>query len=100
MRQPSEVRQALLKAAADLTTPEQSPTLRELAAKAGVGQATARHVVNHMKRIGLLRIVRERVVDYRNRPVSEYAPALTEAEAVPLLGADLGNALRAWGAVA
>lgn len=99
MRGPSEVRQALLKAAADLTTPERSPTLRELAAKAGVGQATARHVVNHMKRCGQLDIVREREVDYRNRPVSEYAPALPKVEAGQL-GADLGNVLAGWGASA
>lgn len=99
MRPPSEVRQALLKAAADLTTPGRSPTLRELATEAKVGQTTARHVVNHMKRIGLLRIVRERVVDYRNRPVSEYAPASPRVEGGQL-GADLGNVLAAWGAAA
>lgn len=99
MRPPSEVRQALLKAAADLTTPERSPTLRELAAKAGVGQVAARETVNNMKRYGLLVIVRERVVDYRNRPVSEYAPAPPKVEGCQL-GADLGNVLAAWGAAA
>lgn len=99
MRAPSEVRQALLKAAADLTTDERAPTLRELAAEAGVGQVAARQTVNNMKRYGLLVIVRERVVDYRNRPVAEYAPAPPKVEA-GRVGADLCGVLAGWGAQA
>lgn len=74
MRPAGDPRLALLKAAADLTTAARSPTLRELAARACVGQEAARRTVENMKRAGLLVIRRKRRVDYRNNPVAEYAP--------------------------
>lgn len=93
MRPATDARLALLKAAVELTTVARSPTLRELAAKACVGQLAAMNTVKNMKRAGLLVTVRERRVDYRNRPVAEYAPceAIPETEA-----ADLGRVLAGW----
>ena len=75
MRPAGDSRLALLKAAADLTTVTRSPTMRELIARSCVGREAARKTVDNMKRAGLLVIVRQRKVDYRNRPVAEYAPA-------------------------
>lgn len=74
MRPTGEVRQALLDAALALTTPERSPTLLELAAKSQVGFMAARRTVDNMRRAGALVVVRTRKVEYRNRPVAEYAP--------------------------
>ncbi|MNV74275.1 hypothetical protein D3C71_1674820 [compost metagenome] len=74
MRPAGEVRQALLKAACELATPERAPTLRELAHRAQVGQGAARVTVDHMRRAGQLCIARLRKVPYRNRPVAEYTP--------------------------
>jgi hypothetical protein len=80
MRRPGEVHQALLDAAAELTTPDSSPTLTELAAKSQVGLGAALVTVKNMVRSGALVIVRTRRVDYRNRPVAEYAtPAAVDA---------------------
>ncbi len=76
MRPAGEVRQVLLKAAAELVTEDRGPTLRELAQHAQVGLRAARHTVGHMRRAGALRIARLRKVDYRNRPVAEYSPAV------------------------
>lgn len=75
MRPSGEVRQALLSAAVALTTPEQAPTLAELAAKSQVGLDAALITVKNMVRSGALVIVRTRRVPYRNRPVAEYAKA-------------------------
>lgn len=94
MRHAGDARLALLKAAVELTTVTRSPTMRELAARACVGQEAARHMVNHMKRCGLLVIVRERAVAYRNRPVAEYAPAPEPAS--DAAAAALGNVFRSW----
>ena len=69
MRPAGEVRQALLRAAVQLATPDRGPTMRELASAACVGYSVARRTVDHMKRSGELRVARERKVDYRNRPV-------------------------------
>lgn len=74
MRPAGDPRLALLKAAADLTTAVRSPTLQELVSRSCVGREAALHTVRNMKRAGLLVIVRTRKVDYRNRPVAEYAP--------------------------
>jgi len=74
MRPAGEVRQALLDAALALTTPDRSPTLLELAAKSQVGFLAARRTVDNMRRAGVLAVVRTRRVEYRNRPVAEYAP--------------------------
>jgi hypothetical protein len=75
MRAPGEVRQALLSAACELATPERGATLLELAQHAKVGRDVARDTVANMKRSGALTVPRVRRVPYRNRPVSEYAPA-------------------------
>ncbi len=74
MRKAGDSRLALLKAAADLTTAARSPTMREMAARACVGRDAAKRTVDNMKRAGLVVVVRQRKVDYRNRPVDEYAP--------------------------
>ncbi|MDP9891247.1 hypothetical protein J2W32_000344 [Variovorax boronicumulans] len=74
MRPAGEVRQALFDAALALTTPERSPTLLELAHYAQVGYVAARRTVDNMRRAGILVPVRDRKVDYRNRPVAEYCP--------------------------
>lgn len=74
MRPAGDSRLALLKAAADLTTATRSPTMRELVTRSCVGREAARKTVDNMKRAGLLVIVRTRRVEYRNRPVAEYAP--------------------------
>jgi Cdc6-like AAA superfamily ATPase len=75
MRPAGEIRQALLQAARDLATPQQAPTLTELAHKACVAVSAARRTVDNMKRAGELREARTRKVDYRNKPVAEYEPA-------------------------
>jgi hypothetical protein len=74
MRPAGEVRQALLEAAAALSTPDRSPTLLELALHAQVGKTAARQTVCNMRRAGVLAMVRERTVAYRNKPVAEYCP--------------------------
>ena len=81
MRPAGDPRLALLKAAADLTTAARSPTQRELIARSCVGREAARRTVDNMKRTGLLVVVRYRKVDYRNKPVAEYAPK--EGIAIP-----------------
>lgn len=95
MRPAGEIRVALLAAARDLATPEQAPTVAELALHAQVGLRAATDTVKNMRRHGALRIVRTRRVDYRNRPVAEYAPA-EEGQAGAGAGVDLGQALAAW----
>jgi hypothetical protein len=75
MRPAGEIRQALLQACMLLATPEQGATLREIAARAQVGLAAAEATVKNMRRAGVIRKLRERRVDYRNRPVAEYVPA-------------------------
>lgn len=92
----SEVRRALLRAAAELHTPERSATLKEMAERACVGAQCARWVVVNMRREGHLTKVRERCVAYRNRPVVEYAPTeLLPAAVAPLA---LQGVMRAWAA--
>lgn len=94
MRPAGEVRQALLQAAADLATAERAPTQRELAEAAQVSYCTARYMVPWLHRAGALRIVRTRRVDYRNRPVAEYAPALAAA---PAARCELSAVMQRWG---
>lgn len=53
----------------------QGATLRELAHRACVGYKVARQTVANLKRRKHLETVGTRRVDYRNRPVDEYAPA-------------------------
>lgn len=72
------------------------PTLAELAEKACVGRAAASQCLKNMKRSGELAIVHERKVDYRNRPVAEYAPATAvEAQQVDVF-ADLNQCMADW----
>ena len=94
MRLAGDTRLALLKAAAELSTPERAPTLRELALKACVGQDAAMHTVKNLTRCGVLTIARTRRVAYRNRPVAEYAPAKPPEQLSPM--ADLGNVFASW----
>ena len=94
MRLAGDTRLALLKAAAELSTPERAPTLRELALRACVGQEAALHTVRNMTRCGQLAIARLRRVEYRNRPVAEYAP--TQLPMQPTSVADLGNVFASW----
>lgn len=78
MRPAGEVRLALLQAACELATEEHAPTLTELAHRACVAVGAAKRTVYKMTRAGALTIPRTRKVDYRNRPVAEYAPATRE----------------------
>lgn len=96
MRPAGEVRHALLQACTQLATPDRGPTLREMAAVACVGVSAARDTVKNMSRAGLLRRVRDRKVDYRNRPVAEYAPAAVAASGDDGF-VDLAQVLRVWG---
>ncbi len=75
MRPASETRIALLRSACHFSSQGQRPTLLELSRHAQVGIAVATYTVDNMCRAGQLQRVGERRVDYRNRPVAEYAPA-------------------------
>jgi hypothetical protein len=95
MRPAGEVRQALLKAAGELMTPEHGFTLQELAQRACVGYSAARRTIDNMTRSGQLVRAGERKVDYRNRPVAEYRPAWkTGADGAGFVG--LGHLLAVW----
>lgn len=95
MRPVGEVRQALLQACIEIATPERGATLREMAHSACVGVDAARRTVSDMSRAKQIRKVRDRRVQYRNRPVAEYVPAGPEREQDG--GADLASVLRVWG---
>lgn len=73
-RPAGDVRRAVLLAAVELNRGDHAATLREMAHRACVGYAAARATVRNLRRDGWLAPVRTRVVDYRNRPVFEYAP--------------------------
>lgn len=79
MRPGGDIRTALLCASRELLCRDgdewRGATLKEMAHKACVGHDAARVCVSNLKRSGALAIVRERRVDYRNRPVAEYAPS-------------------------
>jgi hypothetical protein len=83
MRPPGEIGQAILQAAERLTTvidgQRRGPTLQEIQRAACVGTLAARQTVSNLTRAGKLEPVFERKVDYRNRPVKEYAPARRDA---------------------
>ena len=98
MRPKGEIHIALLKAVGELATPERGASLREVAARACVGIAAARHTMHYLHRSGAVVIARTRRVEYRNRPVSEYAlpaPEVTTAADASPWGA-LGVALTGW----
>jgi hypothetical protein len=84
---------ALMAAAEALVTPDQAPTLRELAAHACVGVVAARRTTSNLCRAGKLHIVRTRCVPYRNRPIAEYAAVHVNTEE----GVSLGTVLTLWG---
>lgn len=99
MRTAGEVHQALIKAARELATQDRCATLAELADRACVGRDAARMHVPKLKSRGHLCIVRERRVDYRNRPVAEYAPVkvLSLEDVQAMTGAVvLSNCMQAW----
>lgn len=108
-RPAGEVRQALLQAVEALVeelhaagSPFQGPTLQEIMMRARIGRRDARVCVPHCKRSGALQIVGLRRVDYRNRPVAEYAlgsgfGGMTEAEAASAADiARLTACLQGW----
>ena len=84
MRPAGEVRLALIRAAYDIFSEGRVATLMELAQRACVGRDAARDLVPKMKRAGVLHIVGERRVPYRNRPVAEYAPVISTSDALNL----------------
>lgn len=79
MRPTGDTHQALMKAAEAIRTERAESgagaTLMELVHRSQVGYKAARAMVAKMKERGHLVQVGERRVDYRNRPVAEYAPA-------------------------
>ena len=95
MRPAGEVRQALLNACTQLATPDRGHTLREMAAVACVGMQAARETVKNMSRAGQLHRVRDRKVEYSNRPVAEYVPAAMQGDDDGFV--DLAQVLRVWG---
>ena len=62
---------ALMKAAEEFGA--EGGTVREIATKAQVGWDSARTYMPKLKKRGYMRVVGERKVDYRHRPVSLYA---------------------------
>ncbi|MFN3375225.1 MAG: hypothetical protein ACK40S_01560 [Burkholderiaceae bacterium] len=85
---------ALLHAARQHAQPQRGLTVRELAGKACVGLDAATQTVKNMVRAGALRPVGTRQVDYRNRPVVEYAPA--EVAGADCGHVDLARVLTVW----
>lgn len=73
----------------------QGATLKELVHRSQVGYGSARLLVPQLCRRGLFAIVGQRRVDYRNRPVAEYAPVLSSAPTGPGW-APLGQCLQGW----
>ena len=100
MRPAGDVRKALLRACESLAARAaagRGPTLREMAAEACVGLDAARSTVRDMHRYGVLALVHERPVPYRNRPVAEYVPAAMVDQASAANDAGMAQLLRAWG---
>jgi hypothetical protein len=99
MRPAGEISQALLTAAAHLVRNEdgqrRGATLQELAHHACVGIHAARVTVKDMRRRGKLEPVAERKVDYRNRPVLEYAPASAIEQEEPAFF-DVATVMTCW----
>jgi AcrR family transcriptional regulator len=96
MRPAGEVRQAIIQAAFDLAMPGRGATLAEITERACVSRQAARDHIPKLKSRGHLQIVGERRVDYRNRPVAEYAPV---DPTTPILGhgwVDLGMCMADW----
>lgn len=100
MRPAGEVRLALIQAAAEVVReigqPGRGATLAEMCARAQVGRDCARALVPKIKQAGALQIVGTRRVDYRNRPVSEYAPKVEESHQIQQGWVDLGQCMADW----
>jgi hypothetical protein len=99
MRPVGEIRQALIQAAYALAHDGRGATLAEIADRSCVGRDAARNCVKNMRRSGALQIVGERRVDYRNRPVAEYAPArvLSLEDVQAMTGVTmLSNCMQSW----
>ncbi len=79
MRPMGEVSVALLQSVAALYTPDRGGTMEELAKHSGVAQSAARRALDNLKRAEKVRIVRERKVPARNKPVAEYGPVTAQA---------------------
>lgn len=97
MRPAGDISQALLAAIDALVTPERAPTLQELAAKAGVSLDVACQTLKNMKRHGRVFTPRVRRVDYRNRPVAEYARHMPTMAAANESISGVAALLQAWG---
>lgn len=74
MRPMNHAALALLLAANRLSAAGRGVTLAEMRQDAKVSEHTARMFVPSLARRGHLKIIGERKVDYRNRPVAEYMP--------------------------
>ena len=104
MRPASETHLALLQAAhairMERAASGQGATLLEMAHRAQVGYKVARALVPKLKARGQLLVVGERRVDYRNRPVAEYAPAQFDDGAAECRHGhgwvDLGRCISGW----
>ena len=100
MRPAGKIRQALMLAArdvvADLGMPHRGATLAELAARSCVGRDAARRYVSNLRRSGALQIVGTRRVDYRNRPVAEYAPSDVATPPAEQGWVGLGRGVASW----
>lgn len=97
MRPLQETSVALLAAVAELSTPERSPTVREMAEHAGVGVEAATNSVKNLSRAGRLRPVRSRKVAYRSKPVAEWALPLEHDDHRAGHGwVDLGRIVGGW----
>ena len=100
MRPASETHLALLQAAHSIRRERigcgQGATLQELVHRSQVGYKVARALVPKLKDRGQLQIVGERKVDYRNRPVAEYAPVDPNESVIGEGWVDLGACLADW----
>ena len=101
MRAAGEISRAIVQAAFDLTQvvdgQRRGATLKELAERAQVGLTAARFTVQNLTRAGALEKVAQREVDYRTRPVHEYAPkALADNEEGAAAADELGRAFALW----
>lgn len=70
-------------------------TLLELVKRSQVGYRSARALVPKLRDRGQLRVVGTRREAYRNRPVAEYAPAVS-VDAEPTAAAALAECIRSW----
>lgn len=92
----------LLDAVELLATETRAPTVRDLESyftQAGepIGPDLVANTVKNLRRSQRVRIVRTRRVDYRNRPVAEYAPAVEPAAPESDGLAELGSVISgAW----